>query len=756
MIPRLSPGLSSCLVICAAMVVAAPGVHAQQASVTGRAEASQDAAAGQLTVDRIFRTGEFRAATLPETHWLKDGVSFIDVRAVNGGAGSEIIRTDAVTGKTSVLVPAAALTGSDGKALQVEDMTLSDDETKALLFHNSERVWRANTKGQWTVVDFTTRRLTPIAPNTPAKMFAKFSPDNRRVAYVRNNNLFVWDLASGTERQLTSDGSANVINGTTDWAYEEELGLRDAFRWSPDGAHLAFLRLDQTQVPTMTLINQTDSLYPIIEQYKYPKAGEPNSRARIGVVGVSDGAVRDGVRWIDTGSDSLVYLPRLGWVGADSVWVERLPRKQNRAELMIASIATGRTRPILADSDSAYVDVIDPVWVNNNRQVLILSDRSGWRQLYLYDRDGRLVRQVTKDGADVINVFGTDDRTGSVYVREAAPTPAQSQIYRYMLDGTSGGRVSTLAGSYNMSLAPGGRYAAVTRSTLNTPPTMTLNELPSMREVRVLGDNSKLAANVTALGIAPAQFIHIPSADGHTMLDAYRIVPRNFDSRKKYPVLMYTYGGPAIPQVLDAWSGSRWLFHQMLAQHGYVVVVADNRGAAWRGRDFRKMTQYHLGLAESDDQIAVAKWIGQQPWGDAKRVGIWGWSYGGYNTAMSAFRGGSVFRMAMSVAPVTDWRFYDSIYTERFMWTPQENVQGYRVSAPLSYINGLTAKYLLIHGTGDDNVHPQNSFVLAQALQIARKPFEMMLFPNKTHAISGPGGTLTVYGLLERFVLENL
>lgn len=736
-----------------ATALAAPTASAQVASVTSRAESPRDAAAAaQLTVDRIFRGGEFRGATLPETHWLKDGVSFIDVRAANGGAGSEIIRTDAVTGKTMVLVPAAALVGSDGKLLQVEDMTLSDDETKALLFHDSERVWRANTKGQWTVVDFTTRKLTQIAPNTPAKMFAKFSPDNRRVAYVRNNNLFVWDLASGTERQLTSDGSANIINGTTDWAYEEELDLRDAFRWSPDGAHLAFLRLDQGQVPTMTLVNQTDSLYPIIEQYKYPKAGEPNSKARIGVVAVDGGAPR----WIDTGNDSLVYLPRLGWVGADSVWVERLPRRQNRAELMIASIATGRTRPILADSDSAYVDVIDPVWVNNNRQVLILSDRSGWRQLYLYDRDGKLVRQVTRDGADVINVFGVDDKTGSVYVREAAPTPTQSQIYRYTLDGKSGARVSTLAGSYNMSLAPGGTYAAVTRSTLNTPPTMTLNELPTMREIRVLGGNSKLAANLTALGIAPATFLQIPSADGHTMLDAYRMVPASFDAKKKYPVLMYTYGGPANPQVSDAWSGSRWLFHQMLTQHGYVVVVADNRGAAWRGRDFRKMTQYHLGLAESDDQIAVAKWIGQQPWGDARRVGIWGWSYGGYNTAMSAFRGGSVFRMAMSVAPVTDWRFYDSIYTERFMWTPQENVQGYMVSAPLNYINGLTAKYLLIHGTGDDNVHPQNSFVLAQALQVARKPFEMMFFPNKTHAISGPGGTLTVYSLLERFVLENL
>ncbi|MGI8546203.1 MAG: S9 family peptidase, partial [Gemmatimonadaceae bacterium] len=643
----------------AAIVLPAVSAGAQQSQQSHQTQQTRTLES-ELTVDRIFKTGEFRAANLPETHWLKDGVSFIDAGAADGVAGSEIIRTDALTGKTTVLVPASALVGADGKPLQVEDMTLSDDQTKALLFHDSERVWRANTKGQWTVVDFATRKLTPIAPNTAAKMFAKFSPDNRRVAYVRNNNLFVWDLASGTERQLTTDGSANIINGTTDWAYEEELDLRDAFRWSPDGAHIAFLRLDQAQVPTMTLINQTDSLYPILEQYKYPKAGEPNSKARIGVVSVGGGATR----WIDTGTDSLVYLPRLDWVGTDSIWVERIPRRQNRAELLMASIATGGTRPILTDSDSAYVDVIDPVWVNTNRQLLILSDRSGWRQLYLYDRDGKLVRQITKDGADVTSVLGSDDRTGSVYVREAAPAPAQSQIYRYTLDGKSGGRITTQAGSYNMSLAPGGRYAAVTRSTLTMPPTMTLNELPSMRQVRVIADNSRLTAKLVGLRIAQPQFIRIPAADGRTMLDAYRIVPADFDSNKKYPVLMYTYGGPANPQVTDSWAGSRWLFHQMLAQHGYIIAVVDNRGAAWRGRDFRKMTQYHLGLAESDDQIAVAKWIGQQPWGDAKRVGIWGWSYGGYNTAMSAFRGGSVFRMAMSVAPVTDWRFYDSIYTE--------------------------------------------------------------------------------------------
>lgn len=704
----------------------------------------------KLTVDRIFKTGEFRPAVLPETHWLRDGESFIDVR--DAGAGSEIVRTDAVTGRTTVLVPAAALTGTNGRPLRVESLTLSADETKALLFHDSERVWRQNTKGQWTVVDLATRRLYPVAPTTSAKMFAKFSPDAREVAYVRDNDIYVWDLASASEHRLTTDGSADIINGTTDWVYEEEFDLRDAFRWSPDGRNIAFWRFDQRAVPVMTLVDLTDSLYPKLERYRYPKAGEPNSVVRIGVIAAAGGKPR----WMDLGRDTTQYVPRMGWLGTDSLWIERMPRRQNHAELLVASATTGATRHVLTDTDSAYVDVVDPIWLNGGRQLLWTSDQSGWRQVYLHDRSGRLVRQITRDGSDVLDVAGVDSATGSVYVREAAPDPTQTQIFRYALNGSSAARVTAEHGTYEMSLAPGGRYAAITRSAMDTPPLMTLYALPSMRPVRVLGDNRQLAANLASLGLARTTFMRIPAADGTTMLDAYRIVPAGFDSTRKHPVLMYAYGGPAAPQVRDAWGGPRWLFHEMLAQHGYVVVVADNRGSAWRGTRFRKQTQLRLGLRESDDQIAVARWIGRRSWGDSTRVGMWGWSFGGYNTAMAAFRGGSVFRMAISVAPVTDWRFYDTIYTERFMWTPQGNAEGYRVTAPINYVDGLRARYLVVHGTGDDNVHPQNSYVLAQRLQLARKPFSMMLFPNKTHAIAGPGGTLPVYDLLERFVLEHL
>lgn len=730
------------LTVGAALAIAAwhPRLLAQ-----ARRAAPDSADPSLLTVDRIFTSGDFTVAPMPDPHWLKDGTSYVDVQPGNGG--DEIVRVNVVTGQKTVLVPASALSGID-----VEAFTLSGDETKALLFHNSQRVWRRNTKGEYTVVDLTTRQLTRIAPNTTPKLFAKFSPDGRLVAYVRDNDLYVFDLAAHTERRLTTDGDANHINGTSDWVYEEEFGVRDAFSWSPDGSRIAFWHFDQSGEPLMTLTDLTDSLYPELFQYKYPKAGEPNAVVRIGVVRVVGGTTQ----WMQTGSDSTAYIPRMGWAGNDSLWIERMPRRQNRADLLLASVATGASRTILTDTDAAYVDAVDPVWIHDGKQLLWTSDRSGWRQLFLFDRSGALVRQVTTNGYDVLDIAGVDERRNVVYVKVAAPTPTQARIYRYPLGGGHGGPLTTEHGTYELNLVPGGRYAAVTRSAIGTPPVMALYELPAMRLVRTMADNATLAMKLRGLRVGAVQFLKIPAADGATMLDAYRVVPPNFDSTRKYPVLLYTYGGPAIPQALDAWGGSRFLFHQMLAQHGYVVIAADNRGAAWRGVHFRKMTQLRLGLVESDDQIAVAKWVGRQPWGDSARVGIWGWSYGGYNTAMSAFRGGSVFRVAISVAPVSDWRFYDSIYTERFMWVPAENADGYRASSALNYVDGLRAKYLLVFGTGDDNVHPQNSVTLAQRLQLARKPFSTMFFPNKTHSISGKGGTLPLFDLLERFVTENL
>jgi dipeptidyl-peptidase-4 len=714
--------------------------------VVMRAEAQS---ADSLTVDRIFRLNEFGAAATPTVQWLGNEANYIDVRS--GQAGSEISRFDVANGRSTRLIDPAILVGDGGARIEIEELTLSKDQTRALLYHNSERVWRENTRGLYHVLELATGKLQPVSRRGAMQMFAKLSPNGRQVAFVSDNNLYLTDLSTGSERALTTDGSADIINGTTDWVYEEEFGLRDGFRWSPDGARIAFFRFDQSRVPAFSLIDET-ALYPRPTTFKYPKVGMNNSVVRVGVMDVATGAVR----WMNTGPDSAAYLARMEWVGNDSVVIQRLPRKQNGVDFLIVSAATGNGRTLLSDSDSAYVDVHDPIWIRNDTQLLWLSDRTGWRQIFLYDRSGRVVRQLSRDGMDVTEIAGVDERNGDVYAQVAGPNPTQRTIMRYSLDGRRTEVVTPQPGWYSMSLSPGARYALVTYSRAHMLPTTTLYAVPSMRPVRVLASADSAAARLARLNLRRPEFFRVLSADGRTMLDAYRVVPPQFDSTRRHPVLIYVYGGPASPQVNDSWGGTRYLWHQLLAQKGYVVVVVDNRGAAWRGRHFRKMTQYRVGVLESDDQIAAARWIARQRWADATRVGMWGWSGGGFMTLLSTMRGGDLFKMGISVAPVTDWRLYDTIYTERYMWLPSENADGYRVTAPLNYVDGLRARLLLVHGTGDDNVHAQNTLQLVQKLQLARKPFSLMLYPNKTHSIAGAGGTIHLYDMMTRFVLENL
>ncbi|HEX2717703.1 MAG TPA: S9 family peptidase, partial [Gemmatimonadaceae bacterium] len=585
------------------LIVTAPALGAQAGDTS-------------LTVDRIFRRGDFRSAPLPSIHWLKDGRSYLDLRE-NAQGGSDIVRIDAVTGQASVVADARSLRDERGQPIEIEDIALSGDESKALLFHGSVRVWRQNTRGVFHVLDFTTGKVTAVARvsdrDAPAEraeradtasqpmlgsnpsfiappvrsglqMFAKFSPDGRQVAFVSDNDLYVTELASGRTRRLTTDGSADIINGTTDWAYEEELDLRDAFRWSPDSRRLAYWRFDQSAVPAFPMVDEL-SLYPQVAVLRYPKAGQPNSRVRIGVMDVASAKTT----WLQTGPDTGVYLPRAGWVGNDSVVVLRMPRRQNRIEALMLGASSGAGRTLFVDSDSAYVDVQDIIWLAGNRQFLWLSDRSGWRQIFLFDRTGRQLRQLTQNGMDVLSIAGVDEKRGDVYFIAAAPNATQRQLFATSLRNGRVRRVSQAAGAHNVNISPDARWAVDIRSTLRTPPTATLYELPGFTQRRVIVDNAQLRDRVASIGVT-SEFFQVPVPDG-TKLDAYRILPPNFSPTTKYPVLMYVYGGPASPQVNDQYGGSRWLWHALLAQRGYVVVVVDNRGAAWRGRDFRKITQ---------------------------------------------------------------------------------------------------------------------------------------------------------------------
>jgi dipeptidyl-peptidase-4 len=753
--------------------------------VLGTVEVGGAQDADRLTVARIFGARDLESAPMPAPQWLASGTAYLTVRASSeAGGGSDVVRVESGTGAERVLVPAAALVDERGRRITVQELILSPDERKALLFHSTVRVWRANTRGVYHVVDFASRQVSPVsrittptgrpssltdtatanflgkaagfvAPplRTGLQMFARFSPDSRSVAFVRDNDLYVTDLAAGAERRLTSDGSTEIINGTSDWVYEEELGLRDAFRWSPDARRIAYWRFDQSPVPAFPMTDEL-TLYPTVSVLRYPKAGQPNSRVTVGVIPAAGGETV----WLEAGPDTGQYIARMEWSGPDSVVVRRLPRRQNRVDVLMLSANMGRGRLVASDGDStAYVNIADRsvVWFDDGARFLMLSDRTGWRQVFLYDRAGNVVRQITENGADVLDIIAVDERQQAVYVLAAAPTPTQRQVFRYPLGGGPGARVTQAPGTHSVSFSPGFRQMLDVHSAAGQPPRAVMHDLITRRAPRVVEDNAALERKLAAAPIRPPQFFELPMPDG-TRLDAYRLVPADFDSTRRYPVLMYVYGGPAAPQVNDAWGGSRYLWHQMLTQHGYVVVVVDNRGAAWRGRDFRKITQHRLGTIESQDQMDAARWLGSQPWVDPARIGIWGWSYGGYMTALTAGRGGTLFKAAMSVAPVADFRLYDTIYTERFMWTPQENAAGYQESSVLPHLEGLAADLLLVHGTGDDNVHPQNSILIANRLQSLGKPFQMMLYPNRTHAISGGNTQVHLYDMFTRFILENL
>ncbi|HEY7878974.1 MAG TPA: prolyl oligopeptidase family serine peptidase, partial [Gemmatimonadaceae bacterium] len=528
--------------------------------------------------------------------------------------------------------------------------------------------------------------------------------------------------------------------------------------WSPGSKRIAFWRFDQSEIPVYPLLDDR-TLYPTIVPVRYPKAGEPNSVVRIGVVTASSGSVT----WMDLGSDTGAttggYVARLSWVGNDSLTLQQLPRRQDRIDLLMRSAATGRGRTVLTErADSAWVDVAEdaPRWVNGDTMFLWPSERSGWRQYYLFRRDGSLVRRVTRDGVDVTNLVDVDAHRGLAYVIEAGPTPAQRQLWAYDISRAGSGTQMTHApGTHDVTMAPGAGYLVDSYSTAAAPPVVTLQSLSAVTSRRVLATDTTLEARIAALHARPPQFFEIPMPDG-TRLDALRIVPPSFDSTRRYPVLMYAYGGPGSQTVLDAFGGAEYAWYQMLAQRGFVIVTVDNRGTGGRGSAFRRTVYLHLGLRESQDQIDAARWLTTRPWVDAAHIGIWGWSYGGYLSAMTAFRGGPLFRAAISVAPVADWRFYDDIYTERYMRTPNDNPDGYHVSSTLRYVDGLSARYLLVYGSGDDNVHPQNSIRLANRLIEAGKLFQMMVYPNRTHAIAGGNTRDQLYETLTRFIEEQL
>jgi dipeptidyl-peptidase-4 len=718
----------------------------------------------RLTVQRIYGSSEFTAQPFGPSRWLGDGTAYTTVEPSADGAGKEIVRYDAERGSREVLLAARQMVPRGGGApLDIDDYAWSPDGKKVLVFTNTRPVWRLNTRGDYWVLDRAggePRKLGGAAAKPSTLMFAKFSPDGNRVAYVRENNLYVEDLATGEITALTTDGSRTLINGTFDWVYEEELMnyYADGWRWSPDGSSIAFWQLNADSVKSFHLVNNTDSVYSRVIPIQYPKVGETNSAARIGVVSAAGGPTR----WLQIEGDPRNhYIARMDWAASsDEVILQRLNRLQNRNEVMLGDARSGQVRTVLVEQDSTWVDLVDDlVWLDGGKSFTWVSDRDGWSHVYVVSRDGKKTRLVTKGDFDVLDIQGIDPKGGWLYYIASPENPVQRYLFRTRLDGK--GKPERLSparesGTHTYDVAPNYRYAIETYSSLGNPPIIRLLRLPNHQPIRTLVDNQKLRSKVSALHRGPVEWLEIEAEDGLKM-PGLLMKPADFDSTRKYPLLFFLYGGPGKTEVNDVWGGY-YLWHTMLTQKGYLVAVVDNHGTpAPLGKRFRKAIYGQLGVVETRDQAVAARTLIGRSYMDPSRVGIWGWSYGGFMALNALFQHPDLYRTAVAVSPPTHWALYDNVYTERFNGLITDNREGYDRGSPLSYVKGMRGNLLLIHGGGDDNVHYQNTEMLINALVAANRPFEMMEYPNRTHCIcQGKGTQVHLFDLISRFLDRNL
>ena len=700
-----------------------------------------------ITLEEIYRDGVFRQRTVQGIRSMNDGEHYTTLVE-----GRHIVKYAYQTGNavdTLLSLQRSAQYGIN----RIAGYEFSSDERQILVHANVRSIYRRSFLADYYVWNIAAKTLTSVSDNG-SQQVATFSPDGTKIAFVRDNNIYVKPIG-GVEFAVTTDGVFNeIINGAPDWVYEEEFSFSRAYEWSPDSRRIAWIRFDERDVPLFNMEQYGDRLYPEWYTFKYPKAGETNSIVSVHIYDLQDKSVKT----VDVGNDKEQYIPRLIWTAnAGRLCVLRINRLQNRADLLLADAMTGAATVLYTETNRYFVELKNN-FVNftpDGNYFYMFSERNGYSHIYLHDmRTGREIRPVTSGNFDVANILGYHHETQRFYYIAADESPLTRNVFSVGIDGRNPVKINTHKGTNNVVFSSNYTYFINNYSDANTPLKVALyNQRGEL--VRMLEENPELTQKTKEYGFVEKEFMTIVTRAG-VSLNAYMMKPADMQPGKQYPLFMYVYGGPASQTVLDSWDASRMAWFQLLVQKGYIVVSVDNRGTGCRGEEFRKGTYLQLGKYETIDQIDAAVYFGGLPYIDASRIGIFGWSYGGYMAALCLTIGADVFKLGIAVAPVTNWRFYDTIYTERYMRTPQENPDGYDDNSPINHVEKMTGKFLLIHGSADDNVHLQNTMVFAEKLVQANKQFDMMIYTDRNHGISGGNTSLHLNTMMTNFILNNL
>ena len=704
----------------------------------------------QVTLEEIWG-GAFRPAYMESLTSLNNGKEYV---VQHYDRSNQNMRVDAYSYETGEQTRNILSSNKIKQLNYFETYQLSPNENFALLGVNTEAIYRRSTRAIYFVYNLNNGENIMLAAHPVQE--PQFSPDETKIAYVYENNIYVKDLASGTTTQLTQDGKKNeIINGITDWVYEEEFAFVRAFDWSADASKIAYLKFDETRVPEFSMDiygSYNNQLYPSQQVFKYPKAGDDNAKVSLHIFDLNQKESKS-VKL----PKNYEYLPRLKWTkDKDILSVQALNRHQNEMDLLFVNATSLEADVILEERDEAYVDVTDNLTFLNNNSFIWTSEKDGYNHIYHYSKKGKLINQVTQGDWEVTAFYGFDPNTGRIFFQSTENGSVNRDVYSILANGKNKLRLTPKTGTNNADFSADYSYFINDYSSVNTPSVYTLHQAKNGKLVRKIQDNSALAEKVKDYGFSPKELstIRVNGED----LNMYMIKPQDFDENRKYPMLMYQYSGPGSQSVANTYFSTNDYWYQLLANQGYIVVTVDGRGTGFKGAQFKKVTQKELGKYELEDQIAAAKLLGERDYIDEDRIGIWGWSFGGYMSSNAIFRAGDVFNLAIAVAPVTSWRFYDTIYTERYMTTPQENPTGYDENSPITHVSKFddTNHFLLIHGSADDNVHVQNTMQLIEALVQENKQFDWRIYPDKNHGIYGGNTRLHLYTLMTNYILKNL